>query len=56
MIYLIGSALFIAGYLIGKEWTEIKYQRRLIDAQKEAAFWRETINKKPDKPPNINWK
>jgi len=54
-----GMALIVAGIAIGKEWTEINYQRKLIDAEREVRFWREKaghLNKKPEGPPRITWR
>lgn len=31
----------LIGIYIGKEWTAIKYDRKLLDAEKDATFWKD---------------
>jgi hypothetical protein len=53
MLYAMGIALFIAGYFVGKEHSAINYQRQLLDAERDAAFWKEKMNPPPDGPPKL---
>lgn len=45
----------VLSYWIGRERTEIKYQRRLIDAEQRAKYWCEIASRqrKPEGPPIV---
>lgn len=54
-LFLIGAAAVLS-YWIGKERTEIKYQRRLIDTEARAKYWCEIASRqrqKPEGPPIV---
>jgi hypothetical protein len=36
------------GTYIGREWAEIRYQRRLMDAQRESQSWREICQRQQE--------
>jgi len=58
MIYVLaifGVALFGLGILVGKEWKDIQYQRRIIDLTKEAQDWKDIVNRRNTKPHSPPW-
>lgn len=45
-----GLVMFIFGYLTGREINATRTDRRIIDLERDAQYWREIAGRKPSPP------